>query len=254
MAAPLWFFANTAKADLVDAQSGQINLDLLRERGVAGPFVDCRPGEFASPELRTTGPGNHGGTILDPAPPDRRSPRCGFYPDAQEWTDLGNGVWIGRDLLSPLKPADVARRAIHPGYDVRLASGDRWTVPIVRVPTGGTTLPYNFWRDATGQFHQAVKPAYQELWERASAIFEIVQASGVVVWDLPEILDYCTAVLAVNYRIDAAVQSVFHIMDSESWMPIVQASLDWPAIVAAMPDEEKKTLESRKEIVLVPTS
>lgn len=250
MAAPLYFLPNSSQADIVAAGTGELNLDRLRELGIAGPFGDVRPGEFRAVELRTTGPGNLGGLLLEAFSPGRAGGRFGYYPDSQTWTEAGPGVWIGIDRLSPVTPADLVRRETVPGDVVRLTDGNGWQIPKVRTARGGTELPFAMWRDATGRLRQHVRANYRELWNWAAEVWGLLYNDGAVVWDLGEMLDYTTAVLAINYRFDVNVQRVVGLIDSTNWKTIVAASVDYYTLFELFDDSKKKALRERADVIV----
>ncbi len=227
------------------APGGRLNWPLLRERGCGAGFADCQSlDDVARVEIAGKGPDGGPGMLLAPLPILSREPprRLGFFPDddSVRWTQISELLWIAVDAACPPAPADLARRVTHPGYPVELGDGRQWTVPVIRRPDGSPALPRDIYLDAAGQLQSELRPGNEELWARTEWIADLVFADEPQSYNLAEGLRAALAVLAHNYRLGHAEQRVLRLLTSENLEAVFNASVDLPAVVAALEEYAKK--------------
>jgi hypothetical protein len=244
MSAPLYFFPKLTRAQL--APDGRPAAEILARHGdLARAWADCAAGDFSLCELTGAGPGGASGTIVSALPADGVvPPRLHYAEEFQTWRQIGE-LWIGVDKEHPPAAADLRRKKIFQGYEVELA-GEKWTIPVVRDPEGGSGLPRDFVYADGGRVQQRIKAAYLDLWEKFSrAVWMFFDPAGP--WplrmDLAEGLELCLAALALNYRVGRIEQNLLGLVDSESWCLILAAAVDYPTFrdLAEAVEAQKKT-------------
>ena len=248
MAAPLYFFAKTARSQL--APGGAISAALLARYGdlarTLADLTDLRR-DASLAELTGPGPGGQSGCLLCALPVDQEPPpRLHYAPDFQTWKPIGDGsLWVGVDNEHPIVAADLRRKKTFQGYEVELA-GQQWTVPVIRDPEGGTGLPRDFIYGDGGHVEQRIKAAYLSVWEkfsRAVWLFFDPEGPWPLRMDLAEGTDLCLEALALNYRVGRIEQNLLGLIDSETWYMVLAAAVDYPTYrdLAQAVEGQKKT-------------
>jgi len=265
MAPPIYFFPKLTREEL--APEGKLSPAVLSQYGdLARTFADLTDlrRDASLTELTGHGPGGSSGCLLCALPAEGQPPpRLGYFPDFQTWTPVGGtgsasgtggtgsasgtreNLWVGTDNEHPIAPADLRRKKTFPGYEIELAGG-QWTVPVVRNPEGGTGLPRDFVYADGGKVEQRIKAAYIGLWEKfARAVWLLFDPEGPwpLAIDLAEGTDLCLEALALNYRVGRIEQNLLGLIDSETWLTILAASVDYPTFrdAAEAVEREKKT-------------
>lgn len=230
MAPPIYFFEKATRAQL--APGNRLSAELLARHGLAATLADVADvrRECWLYEHTLAGPGGTSGAMLCALPVDQPPPvRLRYAPEFQEWTHAQDGLWIAVDREHPPTPADLRRnRRLIPGYQVALGDGQPWVVPIIRNPDGGTSLPTAWRYDAAGQIQEEVTPAYRALWETGTEILALYAsdqpASDV---DRTWAVDRCLTALGLNYRLGRHEQNLLGLVDSDTWLPILGATIDY---------------------------
>ena len=238
---PVYFLPNVVKDTLCNPQ-GDLDRSILRARGLADIFADVTNYrvDCSICDVIGSGPGMKSGCVLAYNTPTGRCPRrIGFYPDEQTWHAIGDGemVWIGTDNASPPTAADFARKTQHSGYRLTLADGAEWLVPIVRRPDGSTELPTDMYWDDAGRLQEPIKSAYAHLWETSAEVADWFTMA--VEMKKARALEIAVQVLGINYRFGRNEQSVCRIIDSQTYLAILAASID-AARADAVEDAAKK--------------
>lgn len=231
MAPPIYFFPRLRAEQL--APGGRLARSVLDARGLGATLADVEAaGQCSIFDAITSGPGGSSGTFLAALPVSGDAPpRIGYFPEWQEWQAFSNDLWIGRDKEHPPTPEDLRRKtAMVPGYAVELA-GQRWEVPVLRDPRGGTGLPSTFFVESDGRVTDRVRDTHRPLFDRFAAVVDLFgNPDGPYPLALPraEALDLCLAALAVNYRIGRPEQNLLGLVGSETWDTILALAVDWP--------------------------
>lgn len=243
MAGLLYFLPDVYTQQLVRGDA--LSVALLRERGLDEVLADRLTTDLTSVyDLRGRGPGGRCGSMIVPLPNSGSAPpRMTFEPDCQAWEPWDEDkLWIGRDLSAAPTPADLARRQCMVGYDVALADGQRWHVPVVRRWGDTTQLPRTLKFDAGGAMRAAIRPEYRELFEAMEPAIELLcGAGGEQTIDIEPFVRLAIRVLGVNYRYGLAEQNVLGLVDTTNWQAVLEAAVDLPLVEEALRRAEKKT-------------
>lgn len=280
MAAPLYFFARRALGDVV--RDDRYLPSALRAVGLEETFADVRSiGQTTITELVGRGPGDASGVIVSILPATGEVPkRIAYAPDFQAWRQAGPDLWIGIDREQPPTPDDLVRstgrrmagerhvRPPHAGYELELADGHRWTVPIIRRPAiverfGGalTSLPMDVGWDAEGKFCETIKPQYQALWEETGAICDLFfDAEGRIrrgefEIDVETGLRWCLRLLSLNYRYSRHEHNLLHAIDKENVFVVLGLAVDTPLVRELLgAGAEKKSSPAPARVSMSPGS
>ncbi len=263
MASPLYFFAGRGPNDLVDPASQRFRSAPLESAGLTDVFRDVANvrDQCVVQELARGGPGGKSGLLVIALPPSRQlPPRTGFYPEFQTWQEADEGLWIGTDREQPVRPADLLRegrnsggdsRPLHGGYEIQLADGHVWTVPVVRRPAfavealgcAASDLPHDIGWARDGRFTQTLKREYQQLWEDTAELCD--RFFGAAAGASREItvedgLRWAIRLLSLNYRYGRHEQNLLHAVDAENVWLILGAAVDY-LLARQVLDAQKKT-------------
>jgi len=226
MAPPLYFFPKTTLAEF--APDGRIRRECLRKLGLEETFADVRGAEDCSlQQMDAAGPHGHSGVFLLANPTDGRPPtRFGYYPDFQSWHQR-DGFVVGLDREQPPAPEDLVRKKVIRGYALELSAG-MFEIPVLRDPDGGTLLPRDLRYGDDGGVEQPVKESYRGLWDQFGEVVDwFFDPAGKATLSInAHTLDLCVKALAVNYRVGRVEQDLLGLVDSETWVPILFASID----------------------------
>jgi len=236
---PLYFLPNLQRNQL--APGGNLSRAILQERGIADAFadvvgisVDCYVGEVVG------GPGGHSGVILCYQTPEGKLPDdCGYYPDDQEWTPIGDGteLWIGIDPKDPPQPEDLQRKRTYAGYHCPLKDDRTWIVPVIRRPDDSTLLPTDMLLDDDGTVRKPIVAAYEQIWqdteEACRWVFDGEEA------DEGTALALAIRILGVNYRFGRHEHNTLKVIDSASLFSLMASAVDAPKVMQEL--GQKKT-------------
>lgn len=268
MAAPLYFFAKRSLADVV--RDDRLSPALLNECGLAQTFADIKSvrRQCSLFDITTKGPSGSSGVFLYALPPDREAPkRCNFQPQFQEWREVHKsaGLWIGQDIEEPVRPRDLLREggstdidgdptAPHRGWPLELADGRRYTVPVIRRPDVVarhgreiTNLPEDIGWDENGRFVQTVKREYLQIWEDAGRLCDFFfdaegrHRRGDFEISVEDGLRWAIRILQLNYRYDAHLQNLLHLIDKTNVFAILGMAIDAPLVNHLVGAEKKRT-------------
>jgi len=259
MAPPIYFLPHLTRDELAPGE--RLSHEALRPFGLDHTLADCDDvrRDCAMFELSGAGPGNLPGCLLMAMPVDGTAPhRIGYYPKSkggsQEWQQIAAGekpVWVCVDPDHPPTPADLVRRKTVEGYQLDLAGG-RWIVPVVRNPIGGSGLPAK-WAYQGDDVVERIRDEYTALWdahaEIAALFYEPTGPPGLEM-DRTAATEACLRVLAINYRVGRVEQNLLGLVDSESWIAILGASVDLPlfnTLFAEVQDKKKRAAETMTE-------
>lgn len=237
MASPLYFLPDITPGQLRDGD--RLRASVVAERGLAHVLTDIASiqRELSIAELTGAGPGGKSGVILCALRADGRLPgKLGYYPQSQTWHEQP-GHWIGLAKDAPPEPADLARRKLYDGYLVTLADGAQWQIATARRPDDSTELPREMFFTSEGHFVEQIKTGWREAWERAGECLEWFtkgfEGSGSY---RAEILDQAIRAVGINYRFGRGEQAALKLIDSDNWLPVLCALVDWYAAA-----DQKKT-------------
>jgi len=205
--------------------------------------------------------GLRGHVLADPGRMD--SQRVGYYPDAQQWRRMPGrpadapAVFVGIYRDSPPTPANLRRREMLTGHDVKLADGHDWHVPVARglSDTGGTmrqyiALPCTFGIDDAGDWTaNTVEARFAPLWEAARQWVDATalmsgkpddsdapgdsdttpepppEADGMSMTDAA---NFATLALSTNYRVARAEVAMLGLLNQMNVGRVLNALIDLP--------------------------
>lgn len=240
MSQPLYFLPNVR---WTFGQNIAITRSIIREAGLTDIFSDVSEDHVGFNEISGKGPNGSSGTIIFYR--DNREPprRMGYYEGEHDWHQVGDGskCWIGIDKLSPPRPEDLCRRTIHEGYNLELADGRRWQIPVIRRPDGSTGLPTDMIFDAAGKYSEPIKPAYQKYWESSAEVCEWVYVDGGSDRiDNPKALMFAIEAMNLNYRYGMQEHNALRLVDKTNFQVLLMLTVDLPRVRREM-ESQKKT-------------
>jgi hypothetical protein len=248
--AAVWYFLPGINRESVVLQD-ELSRSALREYGLDTVLDDVRrvPDHCLVMDI-TAGPGESAGTLLYPIPisgdipkkpgyaPQRQAWRKTAEPAAGETVPLGEQTavpWIGYEIDSPPRPADLERRQLIGGYPIQDAHGHTWQVPTLRAvdnPRGRLTASFSW--DDYDRPRIGVDPKYAALWQRSAEVWDLIDHSsnadgGVFSQDFDgetdeRLLAYLLDCLQINYRVNNAV---FATLDKSSPGWLSQGCASW---------------------------
>lgn len=163
----------------------------------------------------------------DPTNPAKNIPFA-YLPDQQEWQQApGGAYWFGVMKDRRPDPASLARRKQITGVGVVMADGNLWTLPNV------VSLPVNFSLLPDGTESTTVKPQYRKIEERIGWAFSQLDASFRGQDANPvECRRFVAEMLCVNYRLVPEMAYMLGLLDSETWLSAMAATVDYRRLTA----------------------
>jgi hypothetical protein len=250
--------------------SRKLKPEFLDRFSLSAVFTDLGPvaEEFFSPISTATGPGGHAGMLLCALPTNGDKPeRLGYYAPLQNWEAVeenGQMFWVGVDKEEPIRPIDLVRKTVIPGYVCDLPGGT-WSIPVIRNYEGGTGLPKDWQWDGNGEVTEIVQATYRGLWDEFAGVVDLYfgenedEMAGVFSLTPAEAMLRCAQVLSVNYRFGRVEQNLTGVIGSETWMTILSCAVDLPtfqdvfeqiqgAKLKKSPDSDEDDQEPRDEL------
>lgn len=263
MAPPIYFFPKVTRAQLV--RQGKLNREILVERGLARTFADVEAEKCAYSELTGLGPGNFSGSLLCALPVDGECPiRLHYAPTLQDWHEF-DAYFVGIDKEHPPTPECLKRKDQFNGYPIELGHAKaKWVLPIIRDPDGGTRLPRDWTLEADGSVSETIRADYIALWEEFGEVVDLFFSpddpgpAGVVSMDRDRAMQLCLKVLGLNYRIGRAEQNLLGLVNAETWVTILAASVDvytfWAIYQETQDKKKRRDADRLAELVVGPGS
>jgi len=132
--------------------------------------------------------------------------------------------------------ADLERLVELAGYEIVLADGGKWKIPLLRrwdevKEAFVAALPSRIMpriRDGVGRIERCTDVRYAEL-EKLAMIFEEAIVLGVV-WPLQDMFFAAVSLLKVNYRVDEAEIGVLGLLNDDLCLTMIGLSVDLPTL------------------------
>lgn len=259
MSAPMYFLPGLQRQQL--CPGGKLVQSFVRDRGLAEVFRDVTTEDQVALSNLSAGPGGKPGCLVVVLPTDASRRFCCAYAEAdQRWHQANDGLWVGIEKKEPPQPEDLQRPKLHAGYEIDLADGGSWLVPVIRRPQGvceragirATELPRNLRWDAEGVLQETLKPSYRLYWDAAGEVADhFFDGDGINPnpidmtedWAMRQALLF----LSLNYRVWMAEQNMLGFLDSENFATVLGIAIDMPQALMLVREwnAEKKTAESR---------
>jgi hypothetical protein len=135
----------------------------------------------------------------------------------------------------------LARKKLCRGYPIDL-NGQEWIVPVIRRhdPAKASYLPSAFVRSPAGGMAEVVRAAYRPAWD-AFADVAAWYYGGMPEgrFETVQLVEKALEALALNYRIGWNEQDVLQIVDSENFLIILAAAVDFPGYQEANGAQKK---------------
>lgn len=146
-----------------------------------------------------------------------------YRGDAQRWKQIqGRDVWLGWYADSPPREASLARLEQRDGYQVTLANGEKWRIPILRFFLGEagfqSALPHYAELDENGEWIAGeVLEDFRELDAIASRLYEgmvesLLDGNRSLPLSGTELLTMAHQLLTTNYYVSDAEISALHLL------------------------------------------
>lgn len=224
--APLLYFFVDASS-IPDQFRGRFGL----ESGFWGRLKGLAGGDHCASRQGNIGPDDKRGMLATPFDAGTSPAEfIQYMPERQEWTEIEDGVYLGIDRDAA--PEHFLREEIaNPKY---LINNDRgsWMIPVALLDAEDCGLPQ---QDIfkKGQWHSVPRPAYRELADRATHLYQVEQGEEN---DPGREWLRETAVLAIgcNYALTAAEMAALDLLHTEAYNSIA-------SILTDQPEREKKS-------------
>jgi hypothetical protein len=246
MASPIYFFPQTRVSQVV--ANDRLVQSFLDARGVAAAFAGVKSVSQGCScfELTGSGPGGHSGVLIHVLPGGKPPLRLEYSAKFQAWHEkpAGADCWVGIDNEYPPTPADLARGPHLSGYDVELADGNTWRVPIVRSPQPSRECgDRDFCFDTNGRAY-SVRTGDERLWQLAEVVWDhYIDTEADSSVGLDDLLEFCIGTLSMNYRFGKPEQHILRLIKASNWQAVADAALDIPLLKEAA-EAQKKTTDS----------
>ena len=172
-----------------------------------------------------------------------------FDPQNQVWIESVIGdYWVGMYKDRRPGPADLARPMMLEGHPVKLADGNTWTVPIIRLLSGGSMLPQSLRLGRNGEVITTTIPEYSKLSAQVETLWTDFRAAESEPDTEPkrmlsyaELIQLAADCLAWNYYIDIDRINILEpLFTTVNLTGILHAILDIPSLVKLMVEYKKK--------------
>lgn len=238
MAGFIYWFPGT-RADVVN--NDKLRDSLLHECGLSTSLADCRSVDLTNNTESvitgsSCGPDGKPGCLVYPKHVDGSDPEIGwgYFPEQQTWLQR-RGFWIGWDKQRPPEPEDLERQHVYSSHIITDAHNRRWKIATIRALGEQQCLPVDYYYDADGCQHKAVKIEYRNLWELAGEVFDSFNRDARM--DIKEdreswLVDAALTFLGLNYRVGrhevtALREAGRGIMDTMWVVTINTVAIDW---------------------------
>jgi len=158
----------------------------------------------------------------------------GYFPDRQDWTDTGDGYWIGWTPGDLPGPEDLKRPTMLDGQEIQLADGRIWRIPAAPylprklVIEGKALVPGPDVLDDYRPLHEAA----QRFW----TIIGVGAEGAEVTMEYSELAEVATIALSGNYRIGFQEIGRLGLLTTENVVPVCKALVDWTARLEMIED------------------
>jgi hypothetical protein len=128
-----------------------------------------------------------------------------------------------------------------PGYELELADGQTWHVPVIRSAARTGSLHQKLRFDAAGKAMVEVAARHAELWEESAALADEFFVQGRIDWARAGM--FFARCLGLNYRVSVAEQNALGIFEVNHALPLAERLFDVPQLdrLRDLDDPQKKT-------------
>jgi len=164
-----------------------------------------------------------------------------YNPGCQRWApckgkdDRAGLFWIGILTDRPFKPETLQRTEMYESIPVKLADGVEWLVPIAKA------LPHVWGIDDNAEFSRSISPEFAGFSSLCDEYYQVIsqkEAGDTIVWS--DVWKFCLSALSINYRVNSDILDFLGIINDETGMGIVFASMGLD-VARLVVEQQKKT-------------
>ena len=171
---------------------------------------------------------------------------------AAEYRGMPKGVALVYDPANKPGPDDLLRPEPIDGYNLALADGRQWIIPLARVFPTGTALPSRLAFGPDGQWVKEPLDHLRQASADADRIWDAIrthhgmleEAEKPTEIDEAETTEMACRILALNYRIAAAEASVLGILTTANVIDILRWFVDFPRFYTTEIDAKKNETDN----------
>lgn len=188
--------------------------------------------------------------------------QCIYAPREQHWEKIGKGAWLG--TAKDVNPDQFLRKETYSGYEVTLADGKKWSIPIANPSVQTFTLPRIFrwkWCDKLQKriMYNAIENRFKEVSDKALEIGLDVYNKGLdsalngseieFSFDMSdeEAALFLHKVISINYDINFLEFQALGVFSTESFQLMFNCLIDADGIFEAI---KESINEATQEAVL----
>jgi len=162
-------------------------------------------------------------------------PICQVRESEQVWF-CGDGYAVGYWKNRRPAPQDLERAEPIPGYEADLADGNGWTIPLVRLATGGSMLPRVMKRNRDGQIEYQALSKYQGICTAADEVYDLLEsmlAGGEKDREVEQERHFSIAeqALQINYHVGPAEIAVLELLTTTNVSRVTGLLADLPGLL-----------------------
>lgn len=228
MSQPIYFLPGASKEQLVgdNLYENKLNRALLTERGLAGVFADVTDRECVAFEIHGGHDGKAGCFLYYKTVAGRDPLPAQYVPAQQTWTKASDKLYIGLSKDSPPTAEDLRRRKQFHGYAIEMG-GQQWSIPIIRRHDDSTNLPRDCYL-CGAELVEPVKESYRSYWDETKEVSDWFFADNWAQYTKYRGLVLSVKALGLNYRYEMLEHSALRIIDSDSLLMVLMATVDVP--------------------------
>ncbi|MCK5127543.1 MAG: hypothetical protein KAR42_14905 [candidate division Zixibacteria bacterium] len=191
------------------------------------------------------GPGNNvNGLLIAPFRTDHENVCEIKYDEKTQKWHKRKDFWIG--FRRDIKPEDILRDSIVPGYHVNLGNGKNFIIPVALLDTPNFSLPSYEVPDESGKWQWRPDEKYEHLSIFAQKIWDATNEEGEFEFeDENKLRTICCQMIAVNYNITDIECGLLKLLNLSAYKGICQAVVDQPGAekILEVMEGKKKILE-----------
>lgn len=213
--------------------------ELLREVGLDDLCADGAP---LFVDVPGGGPDGGRGVLCgwdDPLDPSKNQPLA-VRMELQNWAPAkphdgleAGRFWLGSLKSSPVRPRDIQRRKTYESAPVKLADGNEWLMPVVRV------MPKRIGFACDGSFGGQTRSEYRDFCAAAELIHTQLMEQDGKSLEVRGGWEFGCRALALNYRVNADVVDWLDLVWDEHFINFVGGPFELEVIRSVREDQKK---------------
>ncbi len=213
----------------------------LEETGLSGLFDKGQ----ISQRYSTAGPA---GECVLFASADIDAKLLHYKPNEQTWKKSVDGKFhIGLYKGQPPTEKTLRRKKQLVGYEVELAGGEKWLIPLARILAGGSIFPQSLMLGKNGELITEAMPKYALFSAKVEKLWDDFQCEnkcreGELKLSMTERMELAIEALAWNYKVGADEVNLLKLITTENLSEILAAVIDVPTIL----EVSKQMVDAKK--------